>query len=114
MAGILSLGVGRRQVVGIPENPQPNDRVTVLTKIAEDCEGVHQEVATRFKGNGVYHRLNVERGLAYIEDDEWVKFEVTRCATFEYFKGETRRLEAVVRNLVQGLGGPLLRDLSKF
>jgi hypothetical protein len=114
VAGILSFGVGQRRVIGIPTNPSPKDRITVLAKIAEDCEGVHQETATRYKENGVYHRMNVDQGLQDVDSDEWKEFELIRQSTFGHLKQEIKTFEAIARACVRRIGGPLLRDLSKW
>jgi hypothetical protein len=114
VAGVLSLGVGKKQIVGLPENPQPSDRMTVLVKIAEDCEGVHQEVAARYKDNGIYYRLNVEHGLHHVKTEEWKSYEDVRRMSLEYLLEEVKKLETIVNIFMKRTGGPYLRDLSEF
>lgn len=112
VAGIISFGVGKRRIVGVPHNPRPNDRTTILTKIAEDRDGVHQEVASRYIKCGIYHRMNVEQGLQDIED-EWESFRPIERATFNHLKGEAKQLRTVANIFVQRIGGPSLGDISK-
>lgn len=113
VAGIVSVGVGKRKIVGLPQNPQPGDRVTILKKIAEDCERAHQEMATRYSKSGAYHRMNVEQGLQDIEDES-EKLQSIERLTFNYLKGEVKQLRNVARTFVRRTGGPLLGDLSKY
>jgi hypothetical protein len=71
VACILSLGSGTKQVEGLPDDPQPNDRIKMLMDIAEDCETAHREAASRYGESGIYHRINVERDFLYVGIDEW-------------------------------------------
>lgn len=113
IAGILSLGVGKRGVIGVPKNPKPSSHITVLTKIAEDCETIHQEMFLRYQRSNIYYRLNVDQGLQYIEEDEWKRFDIIRHSTFDYLKEVFKKTDAIVDIFSKRVGGPLLRDLSE-
>lgn len=115
VACILSLGPGTKEVTGLPDDPQPNDRVTMLTTIAESCEIAHQKAASRYADLGVYHRINVERDLVYTNLDEWDEgFAHIKRATRRHLDTKAESLDQVVDCFVRPLGGPTIRDLSKF
>lgn len=115
VACLLSLGSGTKEVKGLPDDPQPNDRLTMLATIAENCDIAHQEAASRYGKLGIYHRINVERPLLYNGSNEWSDgFTRIDMATRNHLQANMELLDRIVDCFVLPVGGPTIRDLSKF
>jgi hypothetical protein len=113
VACLLSLGSGVKEVKGLPDDPQPNDRLTMLATIAEKCETAHQETAARYAELGIYHRINIERDLWYVGLDEWYdNFNHISRATRNYLQANTESLDQIADRFVRPVGGPIIRALS--
>jgi hypothetical protein len=114
VACILSLGSGTKQVEGLPDDPQPNDRIKMLVDVAEDCETAHQEAASRYGESRIYHRINAERDPLY-KGDEWDDgFTRISRATSNHLQANVKSLDRVVDRFIRRVGGPMIRDLSSF
>jgi hypothetical protein len=110
---LLSLGSGTKEVKGLPDDPQPSDRLTMLATIAEKCETAHQESAARYAELDIYHRINVERDLLYGGNEEWDdNFSHISQATHNYLQTNTRFLDQIVDRFIRPVGGPTIRGLS--
>jgi hypothetical protein len=115
VACIVSLGSGTKQVEGLPDDPQPDDRMKLLATIAENCETAHQEAASRYGHSGIYHRINVERDQLYTAVNEWDDgFARIGRSTRNFLQANVKSLDRVVDHFVRPVGGLTIRDLSGF
>jgi hypothetical protein len=113
VACILSLGSGTKLVEGIQSDPQPSDRMKILASVAEDCEAIHHEAASRYGHSGIYHRINVERGLLDTARGQWDdEFVYIGQVTRNYIQANVKTLDRVVDHFIRRIGGPTIRDLS--
>jgi len=108
VACIVSIGTGKPKVTGFKaparfQRVLPLDLINVLKAISTDSEAVASVMEARYQHcNGLYHRLNVERGLEQVSLEEWEKLGEVTTHTMEYLRaGETsQRLDVIVRALI--------------
>jgi hypothetical protein len=113
VACLLSLGSGTKETKGLPDDPQPSDRLTMLASIAEKCETAHQETVARYAELDIYHRINVEGDLWLTGFNEWDdNFTQISRATRNYLQTNTSTLNQIVDRFVRPVGGPTIRGLS--
>lgn len=92
VACIVSIGTGKPKVAGFKapgpfQRLLPLDLIKVLTAISTDSEAVASEMEARYQHcNGLYHRLNVERGLEQVSLEEWEKLGEVTTHTMEYLR----------------------------
>jgi hypothetical protein len=87
---IVSIGTGMPKVAGF-ENPGifqralPLDLIKVLASMATDSEAEALAMKERYQNcTGLYHRLNVERGLDEVSLEEWEKLGEVKTHTIAY------------------------------
>lgn len=105
---IVSIGTGQSGSVGYakPDGFQkwlPTKLIHVLRKIATDCGKTAEEMEQKYKNlPGIYHRLDVDRGLQSVSLDEWKKLGDVRLHTKNYSKLQLvdKRIDSIVRTLV--------------
>ncbi len=108
VACIVSIGTGKPKVAGFkaPSRFQrvlPLDLIKVITAITTDSEAVAAVMASRYQHcDGLYHRLNVERGLEQVSLEEWEKLGEVTTHTMEYLRGKeiSHGLDTIVNALV--------------
>ena len=67
----------------------PTGLIKVLEKIATDTSKTAEEMEQKYKNvPGIYHRLDVNRGLQSISLDEWKRLGDVRAHTKNYVKLE--------------------------
>ncbi|KAG9119197.1 hypothetical protein FRC07_005928 [Ceratobasidium sp. 392] len=91
VACILSLGTGQKNVIHLPKaGPVPKLQllgvVSLLQKIATECERAHQELAGRPQLSGVYFRFNVDQGMQGVGMDEWNRMNQIIAHTRNYLR----------------------------
>ncbi|PVH79896.1 FabD/lysophospholipase-like protein [Cadophora sp. DSE1049] len=98
VACIVSIGTGRPTPIGLPNasglrQNLPLGLIRVLKEIATDCQKVADELSEKYLDCcGLYHRLNVEFGLADIALGEWGRLNEVKTHTTAYLeKPEMRR-----------------------
>ena len=108
VACIVSIGTGKPKVAGFKaparfQRVLPLDLIKVLTAISTDSEAVASVMEARYQHcDGLYHRLNVERGLEEVSLEEWEKLGEVTTHTTEYLRGEkiSQRLDVIVNALL--------------
>lgn len=108
VACIVSIGTGKPKVAGFKaparfQRVLPLDLIKVLTAISTDSEAVASVMEARYQYcSGLYHRLNVERGLEEVSLEEWEKLGEVTTHTTEYLRGEkiSQRLDEIVEALL--------------
>jgi hypothetical protein len=112
---IPSLGSGTNPVKGLRDDPQPDDRMTMLATIAENCETAHQEAMSRYDHSGICHRINVERDYLCASRDEWEEdLILISQATHSHLQANERASDRLIDLFNRPVGGPMIRDLSLF
>ena len=109
VACIVSIGTGRPMPIGLANSSGlrqnlPLELIKALEKIATDCQKKADELSERFLHcRGLYHRLNVESGLADIALEEWGRLNEVKTHTTAYLeKPEMRRkIEKIVDILLE-------------
>jgi hypothetical protein len=99
VAGFEAPGLFRRAL--------PKDLVKILASMATDAIDEAKRANERYKNwPGLYHRLNVERGLEEISLEEWKKLGDVKTHTMTYLRGDkvSSGIDTIVRALV---GEPL-------
>jgi len=92
IACIISIGTGQGDVIGLrsPDAFQkalPTGLVSVLKKIATDCESAAEDIEKRFKRTtDVYFRFNVEQGMQGVTLAEWEKRGEVTQHTMQYIE----------------------------
>lgn len=87
---IVSIGTGQPKVTGIKtpglfQRVFPSELIKALAGLATDTETEADAMKSRFQNySGLYHRLNVERGLEEISLEEWEKLGDVRTHTMAY------------------------------
>ncbi|KFX92080.1 hypothetical protein O988_07432 [Pseudogymnoascus sp. VKM F-3808] len=87
---IVSIGTGKPKVSGFKapglfERVLPLELIGVLKKMATDSEAEASRMKDRFRNcPGLYHRLNVERGLETVSLQEWEKLGEVKTHTEAY------------------------------
>ncbi len=118
-ACLLSIGTGqaapaRFEKPGVLQRVLPTELIGVLKRIATDSEKTAAEMRQNYrKLPGIYHRLNVERGLGALCLDEWKRLGEVQLQTEKYMELETDHLDKIV----DALSGPcktLTRELGSL
>lgn len=92
---VVSIGTGKPKVAGFAapglfQRALPSDLIRVLASIATDTEAEASAMKIRFQNcPGLYHRLNVERGLEEISLEEWEKLGEVKTHTSAYLANNT-------------------------
>ncbi|KFX96894.1 hypothetical protein V490_03085 [Pseudogymnoascus sp. VKM F-3557] len=92
---IVSIGTGKPKVSGFKapglfERVLPLELIGVLKKMATDSEAEASRMKDRFRNcPGLYHRLNVERGLETVSLQEWEKLGEVKTHTEAYLNTDT-------------------------
>ncbi len=106
---IVSIGTGKRKVSGFQkpspgfERIIPRRLIHVPADMATDSEVKAMELAERYKNlPGLYHRLNVDRGLEDVSLNEWGKLGEVKTHTMAYLTRQeiSREVDEIVRTLV--------------
>ncbi len=103
---IVSIGIGMPKVAGFKApNPfqryLPLDLILVLKQLATDSEDKASELSQRYRNcPGLYHRLNVGRGLEDISLEEWEKLGDVRTHTETYLKTVDESIDIIVNALL--------------
>jgi hypothetical protein len=116
VACIVSIGTGKPKVAGFKapglfQRMLPLDLIKVLTAISTDSEAVALVMETRYQHcNGLYHRLNVERGLEQVSLGEWEKLGEVTTHTMEYLCADeiSQKLDMIVHALLREPGRTFL------
>jgi hypothetical protein len=89
---IVSIGTGKPRLAGFEapglfQRGLPLDLIKVLASMATDSEAEALAMKTRYQNcPGLYHRLNVERGLEGIALEEWEKLGDVKTHTMAYLR----------------------------
>jgi hypothetical protein len=105
---IVSIGTGKPKVAGFKapglfQRVLPLELIQVLADMVTDTEAEASAMEARFQNcPGLYHRLNVERGLEEISLEEWEKLGEVKQHTTAYLSDNavSRRIDVVVDALV--------------
>lgn len=108
VACIVSIGTGRLKVPGFKapglfQRLLPLSLIKVLANMATDSEAEAAAMEARYHNcPGLYHRLNVERGLEEISLEEWEKLGEVKAHTVEYLGADeiSQSIDAIVDALV--------------
>lgn len=108
VACVVSIGTGQSGSVGYtrPDAFQkwlPIKLINVLQEIATDSGKTAEEMEQKYKNlPGIYHRLDVDRGLQSVSLDEWKRLGDVRLHTKNYTKLELvdKRIDRIVGTLV--------------
>lgn len=112
---VVSIGTGQKDVTTFsrPTGLQrllPTDLILVLKQLATESEKSDEEASKRFNDMpGVYHRLNVDRGLAVVGLDEWERLAEVKTHTLSWLRKPNidRELDEIVKRLTNDrLGRP--------
>lgn len=112
---IVSIGTGMLKVPGFKapslfQRVLPHDLIKVLASMATDSEAEALRVKARYQNcPGLYHRLNVERGLEGIALEEWKMLGDVKTHTMTYLRQND--INANVDVIVDALMG---RSLKTF
>jgi len=118
---IVSIGTGQPKVSGFAKPSAfqrilPLELIEVLKGIATDTEKVARDMEDRFRMcPGLYHRLNVDRGLDEISLEEWQRLGEVRTHTERYIRQShvDRSIDAIVNALVGKAAMVPLGNLGK-
>lgn len=105
---IVSIGTGKPKVAGFNapglfQRVLPRELIKVLADMATDTEAEASAMEARLQNcPGLYHRLNVERGLDEISLEEWEKLGDVKQHTMAYLSDNavSRRIDVIVDALV--------------
>jgi len=105
---IVSIGTGQPKVSQIDTSSPyqrafPRDLIRVLKDYATSSERVAKRLEERFaEFFGLFHRLNVERGLEEVSLDEWDKLGDVKTHTGKYLKRKevNQSIETIVAALL--------------
>lgn len=107
---IASIGTGKNGSVGYARPDVfrkwlPTKLVydKALTAIATDCGKTAEEMEQKYKNlPGIYHRLDVDRGLQSVSLDEWKRLGDVRLHTKNYTKLVLvyKRIDSIVGTLI--------------
>ena len=109
---IVSIGTGKPKVAGFDapglfQRALPLDLIKVLASMATNSEAEASAMKARYQNcPGLYHRLNVERGLEEVSLEEWEKLGDVKTHTMAYLGGHdvSNNVNVIVDALV---GRPL-------
>jgi hypothetical protein len=81
---LLSIGTGQANSVnfgkpGYCARMVPLDLIRVLERIATDSGSTTEAMAQKYRNSGIYHRLDVDRGLDSVFLDEWKRLGDVRA-----------------------------------
>jgi hypothetical protein len=105
---IVSIGTGKPKVTGFKapglfQRVIPLELIEVLANMATDSETEAAAMKARFRNcPGLYHRLNVERGLEEVSLEEWEKLGEVKSHTMAYLSDDavSRGIDVIVDALV--------------
>ncbi|OBT69989.1 hypothetical protein VE03_00561 [Pseudogymnoascus sp. 23342-1-I1] len=105
---VLSIGTGMPKVSGFEapgliQRALPLDLINVLARMAADSDAVALEMKARYQNcPGLYHRLNVERGLEGVALEEWKKLGEVKTHTMTYLGQDdiSTDVDVIVKALV--------------
>jgi predicted acylesterase/phospholipase RssA len=105
---IVSIGTGKPKVTavkapGLFQRVIPLELIKVLADMATDTETEASAMKVRFqKCPGLYHRLNIERGLEEASLEEWERLGEVKSHTMAYLSDDavSRGIDAIVLALV--------------
>lgn len=105
---IVSIGTGKPKVAGFKapglfQRVLPSELINVLANMATDTEAEASAMEARFQNcSGLYHRLNVERGLEDVSLEEWEKLGDVKQHTMAYLSDNavSKRIDVIVDALV--------------
>lgn len=105
---IVSIGTGKPKVTGFKapglfQRVIPSELIKVLVNMATDSEAEASAMKSRYQNcPGLYHRLNVERGLEEVSLEEWEKLGEVNAHTMAYLGDDTvsREIDMIVNALV--------------
>lgn len=105
---IVSIGTGKPKVAGFKapglfQRVLPSELIKVLADVATDTETEASAMKARYQNcPGLYHRLNVERGLEEISLEEWEKLGDVKQHTMAYLENEAvdQGIDVIVNALV--------------
>ncbi|TVY13428.1 Kinesin light chain, partial [Lachnellula arida] len=108
---IVSIGTGKPKTSGFKKAnyvqrilPASIDLIEALVKLATSAEGDASIMESRYHNYpGVYHRLNVDRGLETVSLEEWEKLHEVKTHTMSYL--EDRDISQRIDNIVDSLVG---------
>ena len=108
VACIVSIGTGRLKVPGFKspgvfQRLLPLSLIKVLANMATDSEAEAAAMEVRYRNcPGLYHRLNVERGLEEISLEEWEKLGEVKAHTVAYLEagGISQSIDVIANSLV--------------
>jgi hypothetical protein len=111
VACIVSIGTGKPKVAGFKapgrfQRLLPLDFIKVLVSMATESEATASAMQKRYQHcDGLYHRLNVERGLEEVSLEDWEKLGEVTTHTMEYLRDKniSQRIDVIVDAL---LGNP--------
>ncbi|KAI9808030.1 MAG: hypothetical protein M1826_004379 [Phylliscum demangeonii] len=89
---LVSIGTGHPGAIGLPKPSTfqkilPTDIISVIKKIATDCEGIAHELSERFENTaGSYFRFNVTYGAGSISLEEWRRMGEVEAHTRAYLR----------------------------
>ncbi|KAI9869902.1 MAG: hypothetical protein M1830_004948, partial [Pleopsidium flavum] len=106
---IVSIGTGKPEVTRFKkpgfgfQRVLPLDLIKVLGSMASDSEAEAMELRERYKNcPGLYHRLNVDRGLENVSLEEWEMLGDVKTQTIAYLTGPdvSREVDEIVEALL--------------
>jgi hypothetical protein len=105
---VISIGTGKPKVAGFQapglfQRVLPLDLINVLASMATDSEAEALVMKARYQNcPGLYHRLNVERGLEGVALEEWKKLADVKTHTMAYLRGDdiNNDVDVIVNALV--------------
>lgn len=104
---LISVGSGKEPVIahtptekGFKNSAEVN---ALLSRIASDCEAGHEEMLNQFPHGDIYFRFNVERGLEYTMEEEWLHKGTVHTHTSAYLsKGDVNHsLNKAIESLLK-------------
>jgi hypothetical protein len=106
---IISIGTGKPKVTGFKKSGfglqrvLPLDLINALARMATDSEAEAAEIKEKYRNcTGLYHRLNVDRGLESISLEEWEKLGEVKTHTTAYLNDQdvSREVDEIVKALI--------------
>jgi hypothetical protein len=106
---IVSIGTGKPKVIRHEKSAFglqrviPTGLIKALASMATDSEEQALIMKERYRNcQGLYHRLNVNRGLESITLEEWEKLGEVKTHTMEYLRDQdvNRELDEIVKALI--------------
>jgi hypothetical protein len=115
---VVSIGTGQKDVTTFSRSTGlqrllPTHLIQVLKRLATESERSDEEASKPFNDlPGVYHRLNVDHGLATVDLDEWERLAEVKTHTLSWLRKPDidRELDEIVKRLTNDRHG---RGLSR-